>query len=124
MPKTIIDSILDAAIDVFDQCNGMHLCSDEPTTRTEAVTTYQLASAVMTPDTDFTKADGGTSGRKVTTAVKNGVIVDVSGTGNHIAFTDASDLLHVTTCTGQAVVANGTNVVNFPAYVLEFRDPT
>jgi len=123
MPKTIIDAILDAAIDVFDQATKMILCSDEPTNLTEAEVTYALAEATMVPDTDYTKADGGTSGRKVTTAVKNGVLVDVSGTGNHIAFTDGVDLLHVTTCTPQAVVANGSNTVNFPAYVLEFRDP-
>ena len=123
MAKTAHDSVLDGGSDIFDQSTGMHLCSQEPTTRTEATTTYQLATATMTPDTDFTKADGDTSGRKVTTAVKNGVVVDNSGTGTHIAFTDGSNLLFVTTCTSQAVTANGANTVNFPAFTLEFRDP-
>ena len=64
MAKTVNDLVLDGAFDILDQATGMHACTTQPTTRAEAVTTYQLASVVMTPDTDFTKADGDTNGKK------------------------------------------------------------
>ena len=100
----------------------MHVCSTEPTTRTEAVTTYQLASAVMTPDTDFTKGDGDTNGRKVTVAAKSGLTIDNTGNAQHIALTDGSNLLYVTTCTAQQLTAGGT--VDVPAWDIEIADPS
>lgn len=122
MAKSVNDLVLDGAFDILDQATGMHACSAEPTTRTEAVTTYQLASAVMTPDTDFTKADGDTSGRKVTVAAKSGETIDNTGTATHIALTDGSNLLYVTTCTSQLLTAAGT--VDFPAFDIEIADPS
>jgi len=121
MGKSTHDDVFDAALDVIDQSTIQVLCSAEPTTRTEAVTTYALADATMTADTDYTKANGDVSGRKVTVAAKSAQLVDASGTGNHIALCDATRLLHVTTCTSQAVTAG--NNVNFPAWDAEFNDP-
>lgn len=122
MAKTVNDLVLDGAFDVLDQATGMHACNAQPTTRTEAVTTFQLASAVMTPNTDFTKADGDTSGRKVTVAAKPGETIDNTGTALFIALTDGSNLLYVTECTSQALTAAGT--VDFPAWDIEIADPT
>ena len=99
----------------------MTVCSAEPTTRTEAVTTFKLADVTMTPNTDYTKADGDTSGRKVTVAAKSGVNVDSSGTATHVALVDATRLLYVTTCTSQALTSG--NTVNFPAWKIEIADP-
>jgi hypothetical protein len=121
MAKSVHDDVLDGAFDVLDQANGQHACSAEPTTRTEAVTTYQLATATMTADTDYTKANGDTSGRKVTVAAKSGVNVDSNGTATHVALTDATRLLFVTTCTSQGLTAG--NTVNFPAWDDEIADP-
>jgi hypothetical protein len=122
MAKRVDDSVLDGAFDILDQANIMTACSAEPTTRTEAVTTYALADATMTPNTDFTKANGDTSGRKVTVAAKSSVTVDSSGTATHIALCDGSTLLYVTTCTSQALTAS--NTVNFPQWDIEIADPT
>lgn len=122
MPKSVHNDVLDGAFDVLDQANIMTVCSAEPTTRTEAVTTYALADVAMTPDTDFTKADGDTSGRKVTVASKSGVTVDTSGTATHVALCDGSRLLYVTTCTSQALTSG--NTVNFPAWDVEIADPS
>ena len=75
---------------------------------------------------DFTKANGDTNGRKVTMGAKSSVLIDASGTANHIALVRVSDttLIYVTTCTSQAVTANGSNTVNFPAWDVEVADPS
>lgn len=122
MAKSVHNDVLDGAFDVLDQADLMTVCNAEPTTRTEAITTFKLADVAMTPNTDFTKADGDTSGRKVTVAAKSSVTVDTTGTGTHVALTDATRLLYVTTCTSQALTA--ANTVNFPAWKVEIADPT
>lgn len=122
MAKSVHNDVLDGAFDVLDQADLMTVCNAEPTTRTEAVTTFKLADVAMTPNTDFTKADGDTSGRKCTVAAKSGVTVDSSGTATHVALVDATRLLYVTTCTSQALTA--ANTVNFPAWKVEIADPT
>lgn len=107
-----------AHIDVLDglgaivknNCNLMIACSAEPTTRTQAVTTYALADVAMSSG-DFTAATDGT-GRKLTVSAKSGVTVDTTGTATHVAFVDGTRLLYVTTCTSQALTQG--NTVNFP----------
>lgn len=123
MAKIVHDDVLDGAFDVLDQANLMIACSAQPTTRAEAVTTYALADVAMTPNTDYTKANGDTSGRKATVAAKSGVLIDTSGTPTHVALVDATRLLYVTTCSGGALTANGSNTVNFPAWDVEIADP-
>lgn len=122
MAKSVHNDVLDGAFDVLDQANLMTVCSAEPTTRTEAVTTFALADVAMTVNSDYTKADGDTSGRKVTVAAKSGVTVDASGTATHVALVDGTRLLYVTTCTSQALTSG--NTVNFPAWKVEIADPT
>lgn len=124
MAKTVHDDVLDGAFDVLDQANLMIACSAQPTSRTEAVTTYALADVAMTVNTDYTKANGDVSGRKVTVAAKSTVLIDTSGTATHVALVDGTRLLYVTTCTSQALTANGSNTVNFPAWDIEIADPT
>lgn len=87
----------------------MCLCSAEPTTYTQAITTFELADVTMASG-DFTIANGDTSGRKITVAAKTAISVDASGTGTHVALVDVtnSKLLFVTTCASQAVSVGGT----------------
>lgn len=122
MAKSVNDLVLDGAFEVLDICDAMSACSAEPTTRAEAATTYALADAVMTPVTDYTKANGDTSGRKCTMAAKATQTIDATGTATHIALYDATTLYYVTTCTSQALTAGGT--VSFPAWDIEIADPT
>ncbi len=122
MTKTVNDDVLDAALDeIRDNCNLMTLCSQAPTTRTEAVTTYALADVSMSSG-DFTKANGDTSGRKLTVSAKNTVPVDTDGTGTHLALVDGTRLLYVTSCASTAVVDTGD--CDIPAWDIELRDPT
>ena len=125
MAKAIPDAILDKTLDEIATATRMVLCNAQPTTYAEANATFALADVTMGGG-DFTKANGDTSGRKVTVAAKSGVLIDTSGTGNHIALVRVSDttLVYVTTCSSQAVTANGSNTVNFPAWDIELADPT
>lgn len=124
MAKRANDLVMDAALDVVATATRMIACSAEPTTFAEANSTFALADVTMAPG-DFTKANGDVSGRKVTVAAKSGVLIDASGTANHIALVRVADstLVYVTTCTSQALTANGSNTVNFPAWDIEIGDP-
>jgi hypothetical protein len=123
MAKQAPDATIDAMFDYIDQCNIMHVCSGEPANYA-GIAAVSLADVALTPDTDFTKANGDTSGRKVTIAAKNTVTVDNSGTATHIAIARTNDttLRYVTTCTSQALTAG--NTVNIPAWKIEVADPT
>lgn len=125
MAKWANDNMMDAALDyIRGNCDKMVVCSAQPTTYTEAVTTYALADVAMTVNTDYTLANGSTSGRKITTAAKNDVTIDASGTATHIALVKTGDttLRYVTTCTSQALTSGGT--VDIPAWAIEVADPT
>lgn len=124
MAKAAPDIVMDGALDVIATATRQIACSAQPTTYTEANATYALADVTMAGG-DFTKANGDTSGRKVTIAAKSGVLIDTTGTATHVALVRVSDstLIYVTTCTSQALTANGSNTVNFPAWDVEIADP-
>lgn len=73
---------------------------------------------------DYTKANGDTSGRKVTMAQKASINIHTSGTATHVALVDDAQkaLQEVTTCTSQALTSGGT--VTVPAFDHEIADPT
>ncbi len=121
MAKTLDDTVLDGAINIINDGTILTVCNAQPTTRTEAVTTYKLADVVI-DNTDFTTANGDTNGRKVTVATQAAFVVDTSGTATYIAICDGTTLLLVTTCTSQALKA--ANTVTTPAFDCEFADPT
>ena len=120
MAKSVADSVLDAALDKIATSNQMLVCSAEPTDRANALA-LALADVAMAGG-DFTNADGDTSGRKVTVAQKTGVLIDTTGTANHVALIDASELLYVTTATPQALTAGNNVTVN--SWKVEIADPT
>lgn len=122
MGKSANDAIMDAALnETKNNANQIHVCSAEPTTRTAAVTTFNLASGSVT-STDFTLANGDSSGRKSTCAAQTGLSITSTGTGNHVAITDATRLLLVTTCAAQSLTSGGT--VDIAAFDQEIGDPT
>lgn len=124
MAKFAADIVMDGALDIIASATKQIACSAQPTTYAEANATYALADIVI-DGTDFTKANGDTSGRKVTVAAQSSVLIDASGTATHIALVRTADstLIYVTTCTSLALTANGTNTVNFPAWDIEIADP-
>jgi len=121
MAKFANDSVMDAALDKIATGTIMNVCSAQPTTRTEATSTYSLADVVLDSG-DYSKANGDASGRKVTIAQQANIPIDTSGTATHVAICDGSSLLLVTTCTSQALTSGGT--VTVPAFDDEIADPT
>lgn len=122
MAKWQNDSMLDAALDyIKNNCDLMIVCSSQPTNYTEATSTYALADVAMS-GTDFTHADGDSSGRKTTVGAKSSITVDASDDAEHIALvkTGTTTLLYVTTCTLQALTMG--NTVNVPAWDIEIAD--
>ena len=125
MAKATPDAVLDTMLDEIATATRQIACSAQPTTFTEANSTYALADVTLDSG-DFTKANGDSSGRKVTIGAQNGVLIDSSGTATHIALVRVADstLLYVTTCSSQALTANGSNTVNMPAWDIEIADPS
>ena len=124
MGKSAHNDVLDGSPNVIkNNCTRITLCSQEPTTFAEADVTHKLAD-VTVDSTDFTNADGDTSGRKLTVGAQSAVPVDTSGTSTHVALLDVanSKLLYVTTHTSQAVTSG--NTADIAAWDIEFADPS
>lgn len=121
MAKAITDAIIDGGLDKMMTCDRLTVLSAQPTSITDITTTYKLCSIPL-GSVEFTKANGDTSGRKCTVAQQTGMLITTSGTATHVAIDDGTDWV-VTTCTSQALTANGTNTVTVPAWKLEIADP-
>lgn len=122
MARSVHNDVLDGAFTIIKtNCNLMTACSTEPTTYAEATSTYALADVAMAA-TDFTIGEGDTNGRKVAVAAKASVTIDTGGTANHVALTDGSRLLYVTTAAAQALTQG--NTVDFSTWDIEIADPT
>lgn len=123
MGKSLTDAVLDGSLDLAagDQIS---VCSAEPTTYTEAVTTFKLAIATSVPSGDFVNADGDTSGRKMTVAEQLAVNIDSTGTGNHVAITRLSGTLLKTVTTATPLLLTSGETVDIGGFKLEIADPT
>jgi hypothetical protein len=123
MPKWQNDLMLDAALDYTGAATLLTVCSAQPTTYAEASSTYKLADVVVDSG-DFSKANGDSSGRKLTVAQQASVPIDSTGTATHVALaiSGSSTLLYVTTCTSQSLTSGGT--VTVPAWDIEIADAT
>jgi len=123
----IADTVLDGGLSyIADTGDTLHLCSQEPTTYTEASSTYTLANIALTEgdgNGDYTIAAGDTSGRKITLGAQT-VNVTGSGTATHYAIVDAvgSELIATNTMQNVALSGSGTQDVS-AVDVLELQDP-
>jgi hypothetical protein len=122
MGKSITSTVLDAMLAAAEG-DRISVCSAEPTTGTQAATTYFLAGTTLTGG-DFTKAAGDTNGRKNTVAAKTSVSITNTGDATHIAIYNNTGptLIRVTTCTTQALTSGGT--VTIGAHKHELNNPT
>ncbi len=128
MPKSVSDTVLDAALAVIaGGCDLMTLTEGAPLDFAEASTAKaaagrMLASFAMTAG-DFTISDGATSGRRVSVAAKADALVGDDGTADHVALLDTVNgrLLFVTTMTSQVLTAG--NLASTSAFDIEIRDP-
>lgn len=124
MAKSVHNDVLDAALNVIlNNCTRITLCSAEPTTYTEAITTYMLLQQTVTVGA-FSIADGDVSGRKLVVAAQTGITPTNAGTATHVALCDVSGtkLLAVTTMTSKVLATD--DLVDIATFDLEIADPT
>jgi hypothetical protein len=107
----------------------MVLTQGEPTSFANANTNQgtgsgQKLAEVTMASTDFTLADGDTSGRKVACAAKNSVSVIAAGNGNHVAYLDLTNsrILHYYELSAARNGLTTSDAVNFPVHDFEIRD--
>ena len=125
MAKSVNDLVIDAALNVIATSGSQAVCNAQPTTRTEALVTYALATNALTTGAgagDYTISNGDVSGRKLNIAQQASVTVTATGSANHIAYCDATNLYYVTTCTSQVLSATG-NTVTIGTHDVEISDP-
>lgn len=130
MARSCHNDVLDALANYLKtNGNKMTVCEGEPTTYEHANSpkgtgTGKALADVALAGGDYT-LDDDVSGRKVTIAEKADVLIDISGTANHVAIVDTvtEKLLYVTTCTEQALVANASNTVTFSDWDINVKDP-
>lgn len=123
MGKLVPDAVMDGMLDYIRlRVTRVTVCSTQPTTYTEAITTYALASKTGVTSTYLSQGNGDTSGRKIAMAAINTVSVTTTGTAAHVAWAGSTGslLLYVTTCTTQALTTG--NTVNIPTHDYEIRD--
>jgi hypothetical protein len=124
MAKAAPDSTLDALLAEIATATRLVVCSGQPA-NFAGIAAVALADVTLTAglgNGDYTAANGDTNGRKVTIAQQASVPIDATGTANHIALDDGTDLIYVTTCISQALTSGGT--VTVPAWDIEVADPT
>lgn len=98
---------------------AIYVCSQEPTTRTEAVTTYALGS--KDPISVGAPADSASGGREVTVPAFSDGTVSANGTATHYAIVDGTRLLVVNTLTPNLTVSTG-NPFALGSFTIDFPD--
>src|SRR3546814_14926816 len=97
---------MDGALDEIATATRMTLCSSQPA-NFAGIAAVALADPVIDSG-DFAKANGDTSGRKVTVGAQNGVTVAATGTGKHVALDAGTKQLFVATSSTNAETYGGT----------------
>ena len=119
------NDVPDAALDKVATCTRVDVCTTEPTTLTEATTTYSVGNYTLTAGDgggDWVIADGDTSGRKLTLQAQSGNNGTGTGAANFLGFTDGTTLLY--TCAGDGdTVNNGSAFTIAATNIFEIRDP-
>lgn len=112
MPKVVPDAFLDGGLTLDTALNQVHVCAGQPTSYTD-VATRSLASGALTAPT---LGAGSPDGRQSNIPAVSGLLINTSGTADHIAYRDTVNNRYiVTTCASTALVANGSNTVNVGA---------
>lgn len=128
MGKKTADVVMDQPGQyVAANADRMVLCETEPFDYS-AANSQKGSGGVALGDvtvtgSDFSQADGDSSGRKMVVAQKQ-IVVDVAGAADHVALVDDGNsvLLHVTTAGSTQVEAGQTRTIE--SYDEEFEDPS
>ena len=116
------DEVYDNGLNALGDANLLHVCSQEPATYTEAVSTYSLGSKAAPNVGSPADRDGG--GREVIVAAISDGAVSADGSATHYSLADSvnSRLLAANSLSASQQVYNG-NSFTLPAYTIGIPDP-
>lgn len=116
----INDEAFDQGLDYLDT-NGTRIdvCSQEPTTYTEATSTYTLGNATV--NTGATQ-DGATDGRRVIIPAISSGSVTATGTASHWALSDGTSVLLATGALSSSQAVTSGNTFTLNAISITVRD--
>ena len=124
MPAFLADRVFDNGLTVLDtEATHLYICSQEPTTYTEATATYDLG--VKATPTVSAPGDRSGGGREVTvSAITDGSITD-TGTATHWALTDNTNsrLLATNALSASQAVTSG-NTFTLASFKVGIPDPS
>lgn len=121
MAKFAADAVLDGLLDIVQTSIEMYLTIGQPADRAAAIANSVVPAVMMAPG-DFTKANYA-GGREQTTAAKNGLTANATGTPDHVALCTGSALLYVSEVSNPQLVTSG-NTVNIGSWKVQVADPT
>jgi hypothetical protein len=116
------DDVMDASLDEIATSVMLRVCSGSSSPADRAAAIAATLASVTIDSGDFSKADGDSSGRKVTVAQQSDISITASGDATCVTLDDGTVLQYVTTCTTQSLTSGGT--VTTPAWDVEFGDPS
>lgn len=118
----LTDEALDQGLDYIDT-NGtrIDICSQEPTTYTEATSTYSLGNKTGL-NTGATE-DGDSSGRKVVVPAITDGSVTATGTATHWALTDGTSILLASNTLSSSQAVTSGNTFTLGAIDITIPDP-
>lgn len=125
MARSAHNDVLDALLDEIATSTIVSICTTVPTTRTEAVTTYMLAATAISAGDgsgDWTISDLPSTGRNLALAAQTDISITNTGTAQHVAVCDGSNLQFVTEVTNQQLTSGGT--VTIPTFNIIANDPS
>ena len=116
----ISDTIFDTGLAVLTaNLDRMDICSQEPTTYTEATSTYTLGNVAVTTGA---AQNGATDGRRVIIPAITTGSVTGTGTASHHAGTDGSSVLYTTAALTSSQAVTSGNTFNLDAISVTIRD--
>lgn len=124
MAGTFGDRVFDNGLTVLDtEANRLDVCSQQPTTYTEATSTYTLGN--KTSPTISAPGDRTGGGRKVTVSAITDGDVTATGTATHWAITDTvnSRLLATNALSASQALGSTANTFGLPAFDIGHPDP-
>jgi len=111
MAASVADRVLDNGLTVLDtEATHLYICSSEPTTYTEATSTYALGNKNFGAGSVFgSPAAGSPNGRKVSSVAVTDGTVTGTGTAGYVGVTDNANsrLLADTTLSASQAVTSG-----------------
>ena len=120
---TLNDRVLDNGLTVLNtEANRIDICSTEPTTYTEAITTYSLGNE--TTISISAPGDRGGGGREVTVSAISAGTVTATGTAAYYSIVDTSNtrLLATGSLTSSQAVTSG-NTFTLTSFTVGIPDP-